>query len=85
MEVPKLGVKSEQHLLVYTTATATQDLSRIFNLHHRSEQCQIPNPLGEARGGIHILMDTGQTPFHCATTGTPWQLHFFGLFVSCCP
>ena len=29
MEVPRLGVESELHLLAYTTATTTQDLSRI--------------------------------------------------------
>ena len=34
MEVPRLGVRSELQLLAYTiaTATATWDLSRIFNL-----------------------------------------------------
>ena len=29
MEVPRLGVESELQLLAYTTASATQDLSRI--------------------------------------------------------
>ena len=33
MEVPRLGVESELHLLAYTTATATQDLSCICDLH----------------------------------------------------
>ena len=35
MEVPRLGVKSELQLLVYATAraTATQDLSHVYNLH----------------------------------------------------
>ena len=33
MEVPRLGVKSELQLLVYITATATQDLSHICDLH----------------------------------------------------
>ena len=33
MEVPRLGVESE---LVYTTATATPDLSHTCNLHHSS-------------------------------------------------
>ena len=32
MEVPRLGVKLE--LLAYTTATATQDPSCIWDLHH---------------------------------------------------
>ena len=34
MEVPRAGVKSELKLLAYTSATATQDLSRICDLHH---------------------------------------------------
>ena len=33
----------------YTTATATRDLSHIFNLHHSSWQHQILNPLSVAR------------------------------------
>ena len=36
MERPRLGVRSELKLLVYTTATATQDLSRICDLHRSS-------------------------------------------------
>ena len=34
MEVPKLGVKLELQPPVYTTATATQDLSCVCDLHH---------------------------------------------------
>ena len=34
MDVPRLRVESELQLLVYTTATVTQDLSRIWDLHH---------------------------------------------------
>ena len=49
IEVPRLGVKSELELLAYTTATATPDPSCIFDLHHNSWQCQILNPLSEAR------------------------------------
>ena len=49
MEVPRLGVKSELQLLAYAMATATWDLSYICNLHHCSWQCQILNPLNEAR------------------------------------
>jgi len=33
MEVPGLGVESELQLPAYTTATATQDLSRVCDLH----------------------------------------------------
>ena len=34
---------------VATTATATQDLRRVCDLHHSSRQRQILNPLSEAR------------------------------------
>ena len=44
MEVPRLGVKSELQLPAYTTATATQDLSQVYDLYHNSRQCQILNP-----------------------------------------
>ena len=42
VEVPRLWVKLELQLLVYTTAKATQDLRCICALHHNSQQCQIP-------------------------------------------
>ena len=42
----------------YTAATATPDLSRICGLHHSLWQCQILDPLSEARDRTHILMDT---------------------------
>ena len=60
IEVLRLGVKSELQLLAYTTATATRDLSHIYDLHHSSQQCQIPNPLSEARNQTCILMDTSR-------------------------
>ena len=49
MEITRLGVKSKPQLPAYTTATATQDLSCICNLHHSSQQCWILNPMSEAR------------------------------------
>ena len=49
MEVPRLGIESELQLLASTPATATPDLSLICDLHHRSQQHQILNPLSEAR------------------------------------
>ena len=58
MEVPRLGVESELQLLAYTTATAMQDPICVFDLHHSSRQCQILNPLSEARDQIPILMDS---------------------------
>ena len=52
------------------TATATPDLSRICDLHHRSQHRWILNPLREARDRIRSLMVTSLICFHCATTGT---------------
>ena len=56
MEVPRLAVQSELLLLAYTRATALPDPSRICNLHHRSWQRWILNPLREARDGTHNLV-----------------------------
>ena len=36
MEVPRLEVESELQLLAYTTATARQDLSHVYDLRHSS-------------------------------------------------
>ena len=58
MEVPRLGAELELQLPAYTTATATWDLSCVFDLHHSSRHCWILNPLTEARDGTRILMDT---------------------------
>ena len=41
-------VESELQLLVYTTATAVQDPSQVYNLHHSSQQYRILNPPSEA-------------------------------------
>ena len=48
-EVPRLGVKSELYLLAYTTATEKQAPSLLCDLLHSSWQCQILDPLIEAR------------------------------------
>ena len=58
MEASKLGVKLEPQLPAHTTATVTQDPSHVYDLHHGSQHCQIPDPLVEARAQTHILMDT---------------------------
>ena len=59
MEVPRLGVETEQHLLAYPTATTTPNQSHVCHLQHRSSwQCQIPNPLSGARDRTCVLMDT---------------------------
>ena len=41
MDVSRLGIELELQLLAYTIATAMQDLSRICDLHHSSQQRQI--------------------------------------------
>ena len=69
MEVPRLGVQMELQLLACTTAM--QDPSCICDLHHSSWQCQIFNPLSEARDLTRDLMVPSQICFHCATTGIP--------------
>ena len=59
MEVPRLGVKSALRLLVYTTAIAMQGLSHVCDLHHRSQQRWIVNPMSKARDRTCVLMDAG--------------------------
>ena len=71
MEVPRLEVELELQLLAYTTATATRDLSHIFNLHHSSQQHQILNPLSGARDRTHVLMDISRVRYHWTTMGIP--------------
>ena len=46
MEVPRLGVQLK--------------LPTAASLHCNSQQCQIPNPLGKAKDGTHILIDTSR-------------------------
>ena len=70
MEVPRLGVESELQLLTYTIATATQDRNQVCTLHS-SQQCQIPNPLSEARDWTWVLMDTSWVCYCWAMMGTP--------------
>ena len=76
MEFPRLGVKSELQLSAYTTATAMQDPSHIYDLHHSSRQRQILNPLSEARDQTCNLMAPSRIRFYCAMTGTPF-IHSF--------
>ena len=68
MEVPRLGVESELQPPTYARATATQDLSRVCNLHRSSWQCRILNPLSKARDWTRILMDASQV-----RQPLPWQ------------
>ena len=64
MEVPRVGIESELQLQAYTTAIEMWDLSCICDLYHSLWQCQILNPLGEARDQAHILMDTSEFSIH---------------------
>ena len=56
MEVARLGLELELQL----PATATQDPSRICNLHHSSRQSRILNPLSGARDRTRNLMVPSQ-------------------------
>ena len=58
MEVSRLGVELELQLLAYTTATAMPKLSHLWDLHHRSQQCWILNPLSRDRDRTLVLIDT---------------------------
>ena len=75
MEVPSLGIQSELQLPACARATATQDLSRICDLHHNSGQHGILNPLSEARDWTCNLMVPSWIRFCCAMMKTPG--HFF--------
>ena len=61
-------VESELQLPAYAMVTAAQD---VCDLHHSSQQDQIPDPLSEARDQTQMLIDTSQFHVCCATTGTP--------------
>ena len=76
IEVPRLGVESELQLLDYTTATARQDPSRVWDLHHSSPQHQIPNPISEAGDWTRVLKDTSQVRSWWTTKAIP---HIFFL------
>ena len=71
MEVPRLGVQSELWPLAVARATATQDPSCVCNLQHSSRQCQILNPLSEARDRTHNLMVPNQIHFPAAQRELP--------------
>ena len=75
MESPRLGVKSELQL----PATATRDLSCICDLHHILRQCQILNPLSEARDPTCVFMDACQIYFRSVMKGTPNSPSYLSL------
>ena len=79
MGVPRrLGVESELQLPTYTTAT--QNPSHIFDLHHSSQQCQIPDPPCEARDWTLILMDTSRI----FSTMSQWELPRLSFQIRSC-
>ena len=80
MEIPRLGVESKLQLPAYATATATAtpDLSLVWDLHHGSQQHWIADPLSKARDWTCILMDTSCICFCCATMGTPESYFYKG-------
>ena len=83
-EIPRLGVELELQLPAYTTATATWNLSHIYNLHHSSWQHWILTPLSEARDRTCILMDASWVCFCWATAGTPlWPIFNWLVWFSC--
>ena len=70
-EVPRVRVESELQLPAYTTATATQDPSSIWDPHHSLWRCLILNPLSEARVQTCVLVDTSWVHFCWAAVWTP--------------
>ena len=62
MEVPWPGDELEKQLSAYATATATLDLSHIYDLCCILQQRQIFNPLSEARDQTQILPETTLSP-----------------------
>ena len=58
MEIPGLGVESEPQQWAYTTGMAMSDPHSICDLRHSLRQCQILNPLSEARNRTCVLVET---------------------------
>ena len=72
MGVPRLGAELELHLLAYTTATAVQDLSLVYDVHHSSQQRWILNPLSEPSDRTFILVDTSWVRNPLSHKGNPF-------------
>ena len=69
------GAAPKAHGSSYTTATATQDPSRVCDLYHSLRQRQILNPLSKTRDRTRNLMDTSQVLNLLSHKGTP-KIHF---------
>ena len=80
MEVPRPGVKLERQLPAYATAyaTATPGLSHICNLHRRSQQSWILNPLSKMQDRTHVLMDTSPVLNRLSHNR---NIHLLGAFI----
>ena len=63
MEVPGQGVELELQLPAYTTATATPNPGRIYNLHHGSWLCWILTLLSKAGIKPASSMDISRVHF----------------------
>ena len=70
------GVELEPQLPAYATATAMCNPSLICDLHRSPQQCQILNPLSEARDRTCISMDTSQACFLLSHSGNSPQGYF---------
>ena len=78
----KARVESDLQMQAFATDIATVDPSHICGLHRSSQQCQIINPLSEARYWTGILMDLMDTSHACllwATMGSPCVITFLIL------
>ena len=60
----------------YTTTTAPRDLSCICDLHQGWQQCQILNPLNEARDQTFLLKDASQVCYLLSHNGDFLNLFF---------
>ena len=65
------GSQARGRIRAVTAATSMRDPSRFCKLHHSSWQCQILNPLSEARHQTWVLKDASWTCFCWAKTVTP--------------
>ena len=54
---------SQARGLIRAVATAMPDPSHLCDLHHSSWQCQILNPLSEARDPTLVLMDANRVHY----------------------
>ena len=83
------GGSQARDLIRATAASLCQshgrpDPSHICNPHHSSRQCQILNPLIEARDRTCNLMIPSRICFHCPTDRTPkiWKILMFHISAS---